>query len=127
MAVEAMFTCASVMSFPPQGTQMDMHDREVPVQQHEVVLKAFVGDAHPYEDNTDWSVWTPEGTIEMRIMNADAAKYFVPGEDYRIVMTKRQPQKARPQVICPEGADRGCDEPICRSSDRGYVHYIKDD
>lgn len=101
MAVEAMFTVEKVTAHAPQGTQTDLKDREVPMQDHDVVLKAYVGGDHPYEENADWSVWTPEGEIKMQIRNADAAKYFEPGQDYRVVFTKRQPQQAR----TPDPAD----------------------
>lgn len=94
MAVEARMTCALKTTHPAQGPTEDMRGREVTPQQNDIELTAFVG-IDPEDPTVDWSVWTPSARLEMTVMNPEAAKYFEPGEDYRVVITKMQPQKAR--------------------------------
>lgn len=94
MAVEARMKCESKMTRGPQVGSTEVIDgREVVPQQSDLVFKAMY-DAED-EETRKWSLWTPSATLEMTVMNPEAARYFEPGETYRVVITKMQPQQAR--------------------------------
>lgn len=57
----------------------------------EVVLTAV----HSGSGNESWAAATPAGELSLTISNPDAWGFFEAGVDYRIVVTKRQPQKAQ--------------------------------
>lgn len=84
MPVAAMFQCKEVvsrMAYGDEGEAVNM----------EVKLEACIHGP----GNEDWSKWTPAGELTMTITNPEVVGFFAPGKDYRIVMTERQPQKAR--------------------------------
>lgn len=59
-------------------------------------IKLTAVKSHAIDDpNNVWAVATPHGVLELTINNPRAWDFFEPGADYRIEITKRQPQKAR--------------------------------
>lgn len=99
MAVEARMIVTSKMQHRPSGAthQVEYDDgrtgETVELQQHDIVLEADVNAA---DDATkQWSVFTPSAKFEICVMNPEAAKYFEPGQDYRVIIQKRLPQQSR--------------------------------
>lgn len=93
MAIEMRMTVSEVTAHAPHGHTEEINGREVAIQQHDVRLSA-IADADD-EETPKWSVWTPSADLEAIINNPEAARYLVPGETYRVVITKLQPQQAR--------------------------------
>lgn len=85
MPVAAMFRCKEVTTREPYSTPDD------PAVSVEVHLEAVINGP----GNEDWSKWTPSGEMKMTITNPAVEGFFRPGKDYRLVITERQPQKAR--------------------------------
>lgn len=82
MPVDAMFKCKEVT------TRESFSSEAVAVS---VKLEACIDGP----GNEDWSKYTPAGEMTMTITNPAVEGFFVAGEDYRLSITKRQPQKAR--------------------------------
>lgn len=117
MAVAAMFTCLEVHEHGPGRYEpCDEHDegavraratiytpdgadpgwmRYVRGKHHERVVMAPVTSGGPDDPNAQWAEASPSGSFEMQIDNPGAWGYFEVGQDYRLEITKRQPQKAR--------------------------------
>lgn len=97
MAVEARMIVKEKVQYAP-GSPTTVHyddetSEEVVTQQHDIVMEV---DVNADDDATKkWSVWTPSGDMRLTIMNPEAAKYFEPGQDYRVIIQKRQPQQSR--------------------------------
>lgn len=92
-------TCRTKLTHSPTGTTHEwespsgMTGGTVELQQNDIELTAFIDADDP--DTRFWSVFTPEATLRMTVMNPEAARYFEPGQDYRVTITKVQPSKAR--------------------------------
>lgn len=83
MAVAAMFECKSVLqrsSWAEDAIYL------------EVELEPVVDLS---DRNKEWSKYTPAGKLQMTITNPDVEGYFVPGKEYKLVISQHQPQKAR--------------------------------
>lgn len=83
MAVAAMFQCNRVVQMASYAEDAIYLEVEL-----EPVVNASDG-------NKDWSKYTPAGKLNMTITNPGVEGYFVPGQEYKLVISKHQPQKAR--------------------------------
>ena len=71
-SVRAKFVCTAV----------DGSEQEATVRFEAVTADGFDG------ENTEWSKWTPSGSMEMHVMNPAVLPYFEVGKEYYLDITK---------------------------------------